>query len=284
MARSIADIKKEMTGYFIANETVISLYGLDRTKSFDDQFSKVSLESILFYVVSVAIWSLEVLFDTHRTEVRSLIDSSKPHRLKWYVNKTLSFQYGRALVTDSDVYDNTDVTDEQIESERVVKYAAAVEVAGRIVIKVAGEANGERDKLTAEQESALVAFLKEVKDAGVKIDLINKAANSFKATIDIYYDPMVLNASLSSLANGGNPVKDAIENFIQNLPFNGEYRNSALVDRLQNVPGVVIPELHIAVIDGTQVQAKATPTAGYMRVYNDTDLTLNAIPYATISD
>ena len=284
MARSIADIKKEMTGYFIANETVIGLYGLDRSKSFEDQFSKVSLESILFYVVSVAIWSLEVLFDTHRTEVRSLIDSSKPHRLKWYVNKTLSFQYGRTLVTDSDVYDNTDVTDEQIEAERVVKYAAAVEVAGRIVIKVAGESAGERAKLTVEQESALVAFLKEVKDAGVKIDLINKAANSFKATIDIYYDPMVLNASLSSLANGGNPVKDAIENFIQNLPFNGEYRNSALVDLLQNVPGVVIPELHIAVIDGTQVQAKATPTAGYMRVFAESDLILNAIPYATISD
>jgi len=284
MARSIADIKKEMTGYFIANETVIGLYGLDRSKSFEDQFSKVSLESILFYVVAVAIWSLEVLFDTHKTEISSLIDSSKPHRLKWYVNKTLSFQYGRTLVTDSDVYDNTDVTDEQIEAERVVKYAAAVEVAGRIVIKVAGESAGERAKLTVEQESALVAFLKEVKDAGVKIDLINKAANSFKATIDIYYDPMVLNASLSSLANGGNPVKDAIENFIQNLPFNGEYRNSALVDLLQNVPGVVIPELHIAVIDGTQVQAKATPTAGYMRVFAESDLILNAIPYATISD
>jgi len=73
MARSIADIKKEMTGYFIANETVIGLYGLDRSKSFEDQFSKVSLESILFYVVAVAIWSLEVLFDTHKTEISSLI-------------------------------------------------------------------------------------------------------------------------------------------------------------------------------------------------------------------
>ncbi|HBL74254.1 MAG: hypothetical protein A2W90_18040 [Bacteroidetes bacterium GWF2_42_66] len=284
MARTIADIKKEMTGYFIANETVIGLYGLDTSKSFEDQFSKVSLESIFFYVVSAAIWTLEVLFDTHKAEISALIDASKPHRLKWYIDKTLAFQFGRALVAESDVYDNTDITDEQITAERVVKYAAAIEQAGHIVIKVAGEGNDGREPLTEDQEAALTAYLKEIKDAGVRIDLVNEAANAFRATIDIYYDPMILNASLASLADGGTPVKDAVVDFIANLPFNGEYRNAALVDRLQSIPGVVIPELHVSSIDDTQVLAKATPISGYMKVYNENDLVLNAIPYATISN
>lgn len=284
MARTISDIKKEITGYFIANETVIQLYGLETTKSFEDQFSKVSLESIIFYVVAVAIWTLEVLFDTHKIEITTLIDASKPHRLKWYIDKTLAFQFGRALVAESDVYDNTDITDEQITAEKVVKYAAAVEQAGHIVIKVAGEGNDGREPLTEDQEAALTAYLKEIKDAGVRIDLINQDANAFRATIDIYYDPMILNASLSSLADGGTPVKDSVIDFIANLPFNGEYRNAALVDRLQSIPGVVIPELHVSSIDDTQVLAKATPASGYMKVYNENDLVLNAIPYATISN
>jgi hypothetical protein len=255
MARSIADIKKELTDYFIQNETVIGLYGLDASKSFEDQFSKVSLESIFFYVVSATIWTLEVLFDTHKAEITALIDATKPHRVKWYRDKTLSFQYGRALVTDSDVYDNTDVTDEQITAEKVVKNASAVEQAGRVLIKVATDGSDGREPLTANQETALLAYLKEIKDAGVKVDLINEVANSFTATIDIYYDPMILNASLDSLAKGGNPVREAIEDFIANLPFNGEYRNAALVDRLQSVPGVVIPELHLSAIDGASILA-----------------------------
>lgn len=284
MARSVAEIKKEITGYFIANDTVISLYGIDTSKSFEDQFSKVSVESIMFYVVAVAVWSLEVLFDKHKVEISDMIEASKPHRLKWYVNKTLAFQYGRALVNDSDVYDNTNITPDQLYAEQVVKYAAAVEQSGRIVMKVARESDGERSQLTNAQEVALLAYLKDIKDAGVRIELVNKPANAFKAVIDVYYDPMILGADLSSLAEGGTPVRDAVVDFIQNLPFNGEYRNAALIDRLQAVPGVVIPELHIALIDGTQVLAKATPTAGYMKVYEPGDLTLNAIPYATISD
>jgi len=284
MARAIKDIKKEISDYFIQNETVVALYGLDTSKTFEDQFSKVSVESILFYVVAVAIWTLDVLFDYHKDEMTALIAEKKPHRLKWYRDKTLIFQYGRDMIDDSDLYDNTDVTDEQIAMERVVKYAAAVEQAGVVIVKVATEVDGVRGALDDDQENALTAYLKEIKDAGVKLSLVNEEANSFTATLDIYYDPMVLNASLNSLANGGNPVREAIADFIANLPFNGEYRNSALVDRLQAVPGVVIPELHASAIDGAAILAKANPASGYMKVYDEADLVLNAIAYDTISN
>lgn len=284
MARTINVIKKEITDSFIQNDTVIGMYDIDSAKSFEDQFSKVSIESIVFYVVAVAIWTLEKLFDLHRDEVTALLNASKPHRLLWYVQKTKAFQFGRALVTDSDAYDNTGVTDEQIEAERVVKYAAAVEQSGRIIVKVAGSGTEGREPLAIDQKAALEAYLKEIKDAGVQVELINQLPNAFAATIDIYYDPMILSASLASLANGGNPVLEAINDFIANLPFNGEYRNSALIDRLQSVPGVVIPELHLSSIDGAPVLAKATPASGYMKIYNATDLILTAIAYDTISN
>ena len=284
MARTIAEIKKETTGYFIANETIVGVYGLDVSKTFEDQFSKVSIESILFYVVSVGIWTLETLFDSHKAELDALIDTMKPHRTKWYVNKAMDFQYGRALVADSDVYDNTGVADGQVTAEKVVKYAAATEQEGRITLKVATDGQTGRGPLAAQQETALLAYLKEIKDAGVRIELANLAPNQFKANIDIYYDPMILTASLGSIANGGYPVREAVEGFIANLPFNGEYRNAALTDCLQAVPGVVIPEMHLAQIDNAAVMAKATPDSGYMKIYNEGDLVLNPIAYATISD
>ncbi|MFV0505896.1 MAG: hypothetical protein ACK5L5_04185, partial [Bacteroidales bacterium] len=69
MARTIAEIKTEMTNSFIADITVIEKYELEEGKTFEQQFSKVSLESILFYIVAVAVWTLESLFELHSKDV-----------------------------------------------------------------------------------------------------------------------------------------------------------------------------------------------------------------------
>ena len=100
-----------MTDVFITNDTIKALYGLDPKKSFEDQFSKVSLESILFYVVATAVWTLEKLFDRHRQECTELINELKPHSIRWYANKAKAFQFGKSLVPDTDQYDNTGLTD-----------------------------------------------------------------------------------------------------------------------------------------------------------------------------
>ena len=52
MARTIREIKDEITSTFISQEPIRTAYGLDPTKSFDKQFSPVSVESVMFYVVA----------------------------------------------------------------------------------------------------------------------------------------------------------------------------------------------------------------------------------------
>ncbi len=51
-------IKDEMTAEFKSNPAVVEKYGLDTEKSFDAQFSKASIESILFYVFAFCALSL----------------------------------------------------------------------------------------------------------------------------------------------------------------------------------------------------------------------------------
>ena len=74
MARTIEEIKADMTANFIKQRAVISAYGLDGKKTFDQQFSRVSIESILFYVFAAALWTLEKLFDLHTAEVKERIE------------------------------------------------------------------------------------------------------------------------------------------------------------------------------------------------------------------
>ena len=113
--------------------------------------------------------------------------------------------------------------------------------------------------------------------------------------MDIYYDPMVFAPSGLRLDTGEDAVRNAIKSYLQNLPFNGEYRNSALVDRLQALDGVVIPELReaLTVSDAdyqaatgakpwTGIQAKSLPVSGYYKIYEDSNLVLAFKAYQTI--
>lgn len=287
MAREIKVIKDEMTAEFISNPAVVEKYGLDTEKSFDAQFSKASIESILFYVFAFCAWTVEKLFDTHKTEVTNYIDEMKPHSLRWYVNKVKEFRFGQSLIPDTDQYDDTGLTDEDIATMQIVKYASAEETNGALYVKVAKDNKGVRGQLTEDEVNALTSYMNEVKDAGVRIYIRNAPAVDFKIDITIYYNPQVLNGNGESLIDGGTPVVDAIKDYIENLPFNGEFRNVELIDRLQQVNGVVIPELEgtysrITNEDNySPINAKEKSYSGYY-AYDSVNSQVKFEPYANI--
>lgn len=287
MAREIKEIKDEMTAEFKSNPAVVEKYGLDTKKSFDAQFSKASIESILFYVFAFCAWTVEKLFDTHKAEVTNYIDEMKPHSLRWYVNKVKEFRFGQSLIADTDQYDDTGLTDEDIATMQIVKYASAEETNGALYVKVAKDNAGVRGQLTEDEVNALTSYMNEVKDAGVRIYIRNAPAVDFKIDITIYYNPQVLNDNGESLIDGGTPVVDAIKDYIENLPFNGEFRNVELIDRLQQVNGVVIPELEgtysrITNEDNySPINAKEKSYSGYY-AYDSVNSQVKFEPYANI--
>lgn len=274
--RTVDEIKKEMVDEYTSNETVRARYGVRAGEELS--LAKASIENILFYVIAHAIWVLERLFGEHKTEVETYISEMKPHSLRWYVNKARAFRFGQSLIEDTDQYDDTGLTDEAIADMQIVKYASAEERNGQLFIKVAKDGENGRTTLSSEEEAALKSYIQEVKDAGVKVTIRNAQAVDFKIDITIYYNPQVLDQNGVSLISGGEPVKDAIKNYIENLPFNGEYRNVELIDKLQQVEGVVIPELAGAYSRITNednyslINAKETSYSGYYKFDNDSQI------------
>lgn len=277
--RTVDEIKQDIATDFMRNESVAALFGFKVGDSFTAHFSKVSVVSVLFYIFACAAFVLERLFDSYRREVDDRIEAIIPHRPKWYRDMVLAFMKDRTLVPDTDEYDTADMTDEEITAARVVKHAVADESddASLLTIKVAGEQDGRRCPLDAEAEGQLAAYIAEIKDAGVRTALVNIAPDRFNCELDIYYDPMLLASSVESAC------RDAIRAYVENLPFNGEYTNMALVDQLQKIDGVKIPELRgattVAASESvvTAIDARCVPAAGYfelgdvklnMKVYN----------------
>lgn len=206
--------------------------------------SRVALWRLLFFTMAFCAWSLEKIFDGFVDLVNSIIAALTPHSLRWYRTKALSFQFGFDLIAETDKYNNTGKTADEIEASKVVKYAAVNEalVDGRrvLLVKVAGvDGSGNLIQLPGAQEAAFIAYMERVKDAGNMLIIYNRVADILKTEVDVYYNPLLLSFDGSRLDGlGGKPLEDAAISYLLNLPFNGEFSNAAFIDTLQNAFGV----------------------------------------------
>lgn len=287
MARTVEEIKKDMTAEFMKMEAVKSTYGLDGSKSFADCFSMASLENIIFYVFAVAVWALEKLFDLHRADVDARIEQLEPHTLRWYVSKAKAYMQGQKLVTDCDYYDTEGMTEQDIAAAKVVKYAVATESNTVVYIKVAREVDGNPAALTAGQLEGLTSYMNEIKDAGVSVQLRNEPADQMRISLLIYYDPtlLIIDANGNGSQNGKDPVRETTKQVIENLPFNGMFRKSDLMAALQALPCVEVADIKSVKVkphNGAEwqtVEGYDRPFSGY---YSIDALTVDYQPYNAI--
>ena len=275
MARSIQDIQQLI---YTQKAQEPALSSLNST-------SKVAIWRLWVYIISVAIWSLEKLFDLHRTDIDKRLTELKPHTARWYRSKALAFQYGYYLAHDSDKYNNQWLTDEQIEASKIIKYSAVVESKneGRLIVKIAGEHGDTLQPITDAQRQSFEAYLQEIKDAGVRLSVVNYQPDVLHLQMKIIYDPLVLDSNGQSIAKATKPVEETIISYLKRLPFNGELVLAHLIDALQQAEGVKIPHLVLAqsknITSGggygafETIEISKIPTAGYFTIDNFNDIT-----------
>ena len=291
MARTIREIKDEITSTFISQEPIRTAYGLDSAKSFDKQFSPVSVESVMFYVVASCVWLLEKLFDRHRQEVDERIEAMRPHTLRWYVAKALAYMHEKDLImadgiVTADYYDTTGMTDAEIEKKRIVKYAVATEDNTRVILKVAKKdaKTGQPTQLKPTELAGLKHYLSQIKDAGVSVRVLNEPADTMRLSLLVLYDPSVLKADILSEEDedgfynlrltradeesGTDVIAEAVDSVISQLPFNGEYRNSDLLAAIQAVEGVKVADIVSVEASPGGSESSYTPVKGYRRPYS----------------
>ncbi|MEA9414391.1 nucleotidyltransferase [Flavobacterium sp. PL02] len=269
MARSISEIQARMIESVSANQILSGQ--LTST-------SKTSITRLFTFIVATAIWMLEVFFDQHKKEVDEKLANQKSGTLPWYRTMALRFQYGFDLVKDEDYFDNKDkdgneIEITKIEASKIVKYAAVNETteSSRVIIKIAGEdSSGVLAPISDEQSEGFEAYINKIKVAGVKVTVLNYKADLLSLVIRIKRNAMILNEK--GMKEGKFPVNIAIEEFMKELPFDGDLRLSALVDKLQSVEGV---------LDATIVGARSAgidPVTG--KYGEERDFFISKIPFS----
>jgi hypothetical protein len=277
MARTITEIENEIIAQVQANATLGPLL---------TSISKTAIWRLIVFVLAVAIWTVEQLFDIHKADIEEQIATLKPHSLRWYAEKTKQFQYGFNLIPETDVYDNTGIDETTIEASKIIDYAVAVEVERGLRIKVATTVGNDLAPLNVDQLNAAKEYLKRFKDAGVKVEMTSTVADSLKLTADVYFNPLVLKSDGSRLdGENSTPVQDGTKAYLKNLPFNGLFILQNLVDQMQKIDGVVLIDIKSASarygsLPYQSFSVQYLPDGGYLRFVSNNDLIINFIPYS----
>ncbi len=274
MARTIDTIFGSMMDEKSRHEELDTLNSTSRTAVF----------RLLLYTVAVCTWVHENLWDLFRTETDDKLAKQTLGKAKWYQQMALAFQYGYNLPHDSDQYNNAELTEAEVTASKIVKYAAVTEIDGKLQIKVAKMVDDHPAQLSDAQKSAFTEYMNRIKFAGVKITVKSQAADSLKLNLSVWYNPLVIKSDGSYIdGSGASPVKDAINAYLNVLPFNGEFSEMSLVDYLQNVRGIskvkiLLAQAKYGDFAFESINEHYIPDAGYLQVDN-ADLTINYQEY-----
>lgn len=272
MARTVNEIRRAIQADFIGNPTLRELYGLEEGKTFEDQFPDVSLEAILIYIVSVAIWSLERIMDGVREEINTRVETGILCSIPWYHALCLNFQLGHALEFNESTFRFEYPM--EAPAARIIKFAAVrqLEVEGvtklRLYVSKAG-----KEPLTASERQAFTRYVREAGAAGTHFEIVSEAPSPLGFGLQVSYDPLVLDTEGVRLDGGGKPVEEAISGYLDTIKYGGVFNRTKLVDAIQKADGVtdvILTEVRIGAEAGEPVTTQNVEAPGGAFTFNKT--------------
>lgn len=200
--------------------------------------SKVAIWRTMFFVIAVAIWTLEKLFDDHKEWIETRAAELIVGTPEWYAQRALEFQYGDSLIFINGKYQYATVNT----AIRLVELVSVNEINGQVYMKVAKLSSGDPIALTSPELAAFETYMQKIKFAGVIVNCLSRDADLLRIQYHVYVDPLLMNLDGELLSNTSiKPVEIAINKYCKGLPFNGVFSVTELTDKIQAAIGVTNP-------------------------------------------
>ena len=236
-ARTFIEILQATRSGFVQNSTLQDAYALDATLSFDDQFSKTSVEATLTYVFSFCIWIYESIIFSKSDEIVDTINTKHEFSIPWYKSLALAFQLGDSLVYNETTFKHDYATIDA--SKEIVKYATIRQrqIEGVTKLQVfATKAN--KAAMTVDELAAFSGYITQKGAAGTHFQFISLAPDNLILNLTVFYDPQVLKSTGEKLSDGTKPVEIAINNYLNAIQYGGLFNRTKQTDAIQLADGV----------------------------------------------
>lgn len=236
--RTLNEITSIIKSDFVANQTLATTYGLDIAKSFDEQFSKLSLEACLIHVVAMSIWLLEQIIGTTKKEIDAQIERNYMCSVPWYHAKCMEYQDGYVPSYESThyryVYSASDA------NKCIVTFVAVREVVmdGVTTLRVL-LSKEDKVPLTTDELARFSTYLHRIGAAGTHYDIVSKASDRLKINVQVNYNPLMLDGAGKKIVDKSEPVPAAVEAYINGIVYGGVFNKTRFIDAVQAAEGVV---------------------------------------------
>lgn len=284
MARTIDEIFNDI---ITEKETFSSLDGLepkpDSSQTFLDDLtstSKVAIWRLLFRVQATAIFIHESLFDTFKSDVEERALEIIPATTRFYVIEALKFQLGDELIFEDGTFKFEDSTSAAAIAKQIIAQASARDINEVVTLKIAkDDGSGGLEKLSTVEKTAFEAYLNKIKIAGVKTIVISDDPDLLKVAYTIEFDPLVMKDTGLLIEDGTSPIQEAIDGYIEGLPFDSTFKVMELTDAIQAARGVInavadVIEAKFGALNFEDILAVPTeiylPNAGYLVTVDET--------------
>lgn len=198
--------------------------------------SATSFWRLLKNMFALLTLNLQQAMDNYRAEVDAIVDA--PTRrigtLAWYADQLKKFQFGDDLsVSEKGIFYAVDKPDAKIIAQAAVEEEEGEFIGERskLILKVAKRnANNMLVKLNSEEMLALGEYVDNIKIAGTFTVLRSEDADIIRLNVLIEPNPLMIDRYRGNRLTDENsfPIREAIEKFLQELPFNGRLYLSAL--------------------------------------------------------
>ena len=244
--------------------------------------SKVAVWRNFMWNTSTQIKFHEDLFEAHADKVEARALEIIPQTDRRLALLAKEFQNGDALVFDSNTgqFSYEDTTSTDAIAKQIITQASVVSANRVVTYKVAkDDGAGGLEKLTSTEKTSFATYVDDTIVAGTKVTIISEDPDFLKVAYTIQYDPLVLKADGSLIDDGTFPVQEAIDAYVEGLPFDGLFRVQDLTDAIQAARGVVnavadVVEASDAVAGYTDILGINTetynPFSGHMATVNET--------------
>lgn len=212
--------------------------------------SQVAIWRLWAFITSVVINLFEQLQDAFKVEIQEIAKTIVPGTPAWLRQKVLEFQYSETSPQNLVLVDLVPTYPVLDESLRIITRASVTE-STNLTANVKVAKNNPPEPLSLLEENALIDYLQTIRFAGTSINVVNLQPDRLYINASVYYD-----GAYSSVIEDN--VKNALREYLKNLSsfenFDGVIRNSAIVDTIQKIEGVIDVQLN-------QAKARAQATA-----------------------
>lgn len=235
MARTIAQIVAALDAEQAAQT---NLSGLNST-------SNTSIYKLWKYIIAVSQYLLESLIDQKKTEIENVLKVGYFGTALWIREKCFEFQYDATTPQVIQIINGVP-TYPVIDTDKQIITRCSVKSTGYSAVNIKVAKSDPPEILLAAEKTALSAYFNAGGNASGGEQGIGAVGINYNV---LSYEPDRLYIEAEIFYNGiyagtiENQTIEALENFMANMPFDGDLKVVDVVDALQSVPGFVDVEI-----------------------------------------